>query len=498
MTDVTSDTYVSITEISKGHRLYGRLHELREFYRHEYGSEPKFYVRVPGRINIIGEHVDYCGYPVLPMAIDQCILLAVGYTEENTQLQLRNMEKKKYEDFSIDLKELQIIHKNSCPPPWYNYYLCGVKGILEKLADNDQRYGMTVAINGNIPPASGVSSSSALVSSAVLATAYVHHETLNRKSLASISAACERYIGTQGGGMDQAIAYLAKEGCAQFIEFHPSLNATPLQLPEGACFVVANSLAEMNKAATSDFNQRVVECRLGCRLIALKSHLNNWKDIHVFVKLQETLMCDLAQLESYALEYVSQDIYTRTELCDVFGVTDEEFAKDFLTENTRNMQQFKLKQRTLHVIQESLRVQEFRTICEQFSLNDVHSNGIHTNGNTDSAFDSAVARLSQLMRQSHDSLKTLYECSHPNLDKLVEISQQMGIGARLTGAGWGGCIVALCDSVASSNKYIETLKEKYYSQLPKEKLQYKAIENVVFATCPGNGAELLMLLPLNE
>ncbi|XP_005186927.1 N-acetylgalactosamine kinase [Musca domestica] len=498
MADSTSDIYVSTTEILENHGIYRRLHELQTFYRNEYGSEPKVYVRVPGRVNLIGEHVDYCGYPVLPMAIDQCILLAVGYTEANTQLELRNMEKEKYEDFSTDLSKLQIIHKASSPPPWYNYYLCGVKGILETLTDNEIRYGMTVAISGNIPPASGVSSSSALVSSAVLATGYVHHATLNRKTLASISAACERYIGTQGGGMDQAIAYLAKEGCAQFIEFYPSLNATPLRLPEGACFVVANSLAEMNKAATSDFNERVVECRLGCRLIALNKNFNNWKDMQVFAKLQAALACDLAQLERYALEFVSQDIYKRSELCEVFGVTNEEFERDFLTENTRNMQQFKLKQRTLHVIQESLRVLEFHEICEKYSSNSLHSNGMHVNGNGDMSFESTVSRLSQLMRQSHESLKTLYECSHPNLDKLVEISHQLGIGARLTGAGWGGCIVALCDSVESSNSYIEALKDKYYSKLSTEKLQFDNFDNVVFATCPRNGAELLTLQSNDE
>lgn len=53
-------------------------------------------------------------------------------------------------------------------------------------------------------------------------------------------------------------------GCAQFIEWDP-LRASPVQLPDNAVFVIANSLAEANKAATSDFNQRVVECRISCR-----------------------------------------------------------------------------------------------------------------------------------------------------------------------------------------------------------------------------------------
>lgn len=85
--------------------------------------------------------------------------------------------------------------------------------------------------------------------------------TLDKNTLSSIAAECEQHIGTQGGGMDQAIAFLAERGSAQFIEWNP-LRASPVVLPEGAVFVIANSLAEANKAATSDFNHRVVECRL--------------------------------------------------------------------------------------------------------------------------------------------------------------------------------------------------------------------------------------------
>lgn len=87
---------------------------------------------------------------------------------------------------------------------------------------------------------------------------------MHKQNLASIAAKCERYIGTQGGGMDQAIAFLAKQGTAQYIEWNP-LTATPVSLPNNSIFVIANSLTEANKAATHDFNQRVIECRLGCK-----------------------------------------------------------------------------------------------------------------------------------------------------------------------------------------------------------------------------------------
>lgn len=465
-------TCVMIKELSESHGCYSRLQELRLFYVKEFQEEPKFYVRVPGRVNIIGEHVDYCGYPVLPMAIEQCILLAVGFTREHHLLYLRNMDLN-FDNYKCDLKSFSIDIPEKGGPEWYKYFLCGVKGIFENINDSDVgSIGMTVALSGNIPHGSGLSSSSALVSSATLATSFAYKSSLDRKTLSSISASCERYIGTQGGGMDQAIAYLAEAGCAQFIEFYPELKTSSIQLPENACFVVANSLAEINKAASSDFNERVVECRLSSRIIAKRMDFKNWKNILRFAELQSTLNCHLDELETMTSKILAKDIYTREDILNELEVSQEEFENNFLTPNTRKMDQFKLRQRALHVIQESLRVQIFRSTCESTTT----WNKIET--------------LSKLMQESHQSLKELYECSHPELDKLIEISKEAGVGARLTGAGWGGCIVALCDSIEASKKYIELLKIKFYSKLAK--VQEMNLENVIFSTFPQEGAEILM------
>ena len=72
-------------------------------------------------------------------------------------------------------------------------------------------------------------------------------------------AKSERFIGTQGGGMDQAIEILARSGIAKLIEFNP-LRTFDVVLPDGAVFVIANSLAESNKAAGSDYNTRRPIC----------------------------------------------------------------------------------------------------------------------------------------------------------------------------------------------------------------------------------------------
>lgn len=63
--------------------------------------------------------------------------------------------------------------ENGVAPEWYNYFLCGVKGIYDELPNGPQ-YGMFVSVSGNVPPAAGLSSSSAMVSAATLATSFVH------------------------------------------------------------------------------------------------------------------------------------------------------------------------------------------------------------------------------------------------------------------------------------------------------------------------------------
>lgn len=224
------------------------------------------------------------------------------------------------------------------------------------------RKGFMVAVSGNIPPASGLSSSSALVCASALASAFLFNLPLNKQLLATLSASSEHFIGTIGGGMDQAIAFLAKKGCAQFIEFNP-VRATPIQLPNDAVFVIANSLSEANKAATSDFNQRVVECKIATKLLA-KLTDRPWSEINKLGQLQsEVLDIELDQFESLIKKTLTKDVYKREELMEIFHLDKHQFEETMLTPNTKHMKEFKLRQRALHVIQG-----EFLLFSLSFSL----------------------------------------------------------------------------------------------------------------------------------
>lgn len=110
------------------------------------------------------------------------------------------------------------------------------------------------------------------------------------------------------------------------------------------------------------------------------------------------------------------------------------------------------------------------------------------NGADEDDEEDAIDQLSELMMKSHHSLKTLYECSHKNLDQLVDISKDFGVGARLTGAGWGGCIIALSDSITTCDRYINTLKKSYYDKIPHSK--NLDLDDVVFATVKRNSCAI--------
>ncbi|CAH2262976.1 jg18685 [Pararge aegeria aegeria] len=345
-----------------------RIRRIIDEFSNEFGSPPAFIARVPGRVNLIGEHIDYCGYPVLPMALEQDILVAGSLIEEH-KVYIRNANPK-YESIEIEIKAYDDISINADKdgkPFWYNYVLCGIKGALEHI-NNEYSSGLKLYIDGNIPPASGLSSSSALVSAACLAFLYAQNATINKTDIASLCARCERYIGTQGGGMDQAIAFLAEKYCAQYITWNP-LTATKVVLPEEASFVVAHSLAEINKAATNDYNRRVIECRLASKILALSADTTKDHSIITLSQVQKILDKTLADMVALVYEKLPKLVYTKEEVCKILNISEEEMDDLYLTQNTRHLTEFKLKQRALHVYEEASRVEEFRKTCMQSKKN---------------------------------------------------------------------------------------------------------------------------------
>ncbi|XP_016308006.1 N-acetylgalactosamine kinase-like [Sinocyclocheilus anshuiensis] len=438
-----------------------RLQKLKEAFHETYGQMPVFYACAPGRVNLI-EHIDFVGYAVLPMAIEQNILAAVSVSDSKT-IQLANTDPK-YKNFTVSVDGISIDREN---PQWHYYFLCGVRGIQEHLSLSSLA-GMCCVVDGTIPASSGLSSSSALVCCAGLVTMEANQKSLSKVTLAETCAKCERYIGTEGGGMDQSISFLAEEGTAKLIEFNP-LRATDVRLPDGAVFVIANCCVEMNKAASSHFNMRVVECRIATKMLAKVRGLD-WSRLLKLGDVQKELQVSLEQMLELVEEALHPEPYSTDEICKTLGISAEQLCENILSANTQHATDFKLYQRARHVYGEAARVLQFKAACDSSPAN-------------------AVAQLGDLMNRSHASCRDLYECSCPELDQLVDICLQAGaVGSRLTGAGWGGCTVSMVPR-ERIDCFLQTVREHYYvpdtrrSALEKQSL---------FVTRPGGGAAIFI------
>ncbi|XP_061532122.1 N-acetylgalactosamine kinase isoform X3 [Phycodurus eques] len=283
-----------------------RLQNLKNAFERQYGGAPLFYACAPGRVNLIGEHIDYCGFSVLPMAIEQNILAAVSVNNSGT-IQLANVNPL-YNHITVSCSEEIVIDRAN--PKWYYYFLCGVKGLQEKFGIT-RLPGMSCVVDGNIPPSSGLSSSSALVCCAGLVTMEGNQQSLSKVDLAEICAKCECYIGTEGGGMDQSISFLAEKG---------TMLAKAKGLNQNGFLKLAEVPREMNAS--------------------------------------------LEEMLALVDEVLHPEPYSREEICKALGITSQQFSTELLSANTQHVTNFKLHQRAKHVYGEAARVLRFKSVCD--------------------------------------------------------------------------------------------------------------------------------------
>ena len=227
-----------------------------------------FAIRAPGRVNLIGEHTDYSGLPVLPVAIDRATII-VAAANASREIEIRNA------DSAYPARRFQIERK--IPPypdaDWGNYVKAAVQGVIDHFdtrgAGVARFRGATMAVDSRVPPAAGVSSSAALTVASTLACMAVNALELPPIETAAMVARSEWYVGTRAGGMDQAASLLGRRHHALFIEFEP-LRVRAVRMPAEAALLVADSreVADKSGKVRAEYNRRVVECALAARILA--------------------------------------------------------------------------------------------------------------------------------------------------------------------------------------------------------------------------------------
>jgi len=421
------------------------LSALKEAFKTVYAEsgEPRI-CRAPGRVNLIGEHTDYNGLPVLPMTINREIRIAFAPRRDGL-VRLHNMDAA-YAPCGFE-NRADILH--SAPGSWDNYCKAALQGLNGCLEVTDFP-GMDLLVMGTIPPASGLSSSSAMVVASALAYLDCLGKPINgdlsRLDLAPLLARAERYVGTQGGGMDQAIILCGKAGRACKIDFFP-LRIEEVPLPKACVVVLCDSMvkAEKTGAALHRYN----EGPLSCRLIRAMVERQLERDLDEEVRLEHLgdlwsgwLCMTDEEVADLFDEVFPKPRTTIEEAAEFLGCTVGDIRERWLGDLAAPEDGFPLKARARHQVTERRRVEAAR----------------------DALLAADSRALGELMLASHTSCAADYGISCPELDRLVEVALQCGaLGARLTGAGFGGCTVNLVPAEILEGFCIG-VTERYYDQ----------------------------------
>lgn len=325
-------------------------------------------VAVPGRVNLIGEHIDYHDLAVLPMAIRRRV---------EVEWEARPDPVVRAESGGFGPREFRLDERIEPWPAgdWGNYVKAAAAAALGKW---ELRKGAGLRVRSTLPVAAGLSSSTALMTACTLALLEANGVSASFEELMEVLPEGEYFVGTRGGAMDHAAVLGAGEGCALLVEFAP-LRLTPVEVPRGWTFLVADSgvKAEKSAALKAEYNER----RFAGRRAAERLGFTGIRDA-----LARAGAGELRRLAAARLEGIERRCF-------------------------------------LHVIGEAERVRD--------------AVGAMRAGDAE--------RFGRRLDESHESLRDLLQVSCPELDRLAEAARAGGaLGARLTGAGFGGAVVALC------------------------------------------------------
>ena len=392
------------------------------------GSGPAWLLRAPGRVNLIGEHTDYNHGFVMPIALDRDILLVVRPRKDRT-VRLTNAEPE-FEQSAFAASE-NVPHAQS--GHWSNY-VRGAAQMIARLAP-DSFTGMDCLAVGAAPlglaRGSGLSSSSALTVAATLAFAHFAGLALPPEHFVQICSDAEWYVGTRGGIMDQFISLLARRDHALFLDCRPDADGQyatrHVPLPVAYQILIADSGVHHSNVR-GEYNKRVASCRIGVTVLrSQRPGISRLRDLHdvPWDDLSSALPEEITAAEAAAAGLLDADIP---------GLSPADLLK--------------VRACCRHVWHENHRV--------------LHALAALQSGD--------LAAVGALLQAAHASARDDYDISTPELETLVEAAGLApGVfGARLTGAGWGGCVLVLVrqEEAAHAARTIQERFRRAHGRIP--------------------------------
>ncbi len=380
-------------------------------FKDRFGILPDGIARAPGRVNLLGEHVDYNGGFVMPAAIERAAYAAFSSSADGVSHIIADDFN---EVIAIDAGSVAAKGQvdSTCLPEW-GFYPAGVMHTLRE--KGLEAAPINAVFASDVPHGAGLSSSAAL--ELAFFTAW---QALGGWTLPSLEAAllCQQaenqYVGLNCGVMDQFSSICGVEDKILFLDCR-SLDWKPIPLPETASIVIADTMSR-RKLSQEGYNRRRADCESAVAILG--KHIPGIQTLR-----------DITPEDYYRLAH---HLPPRIEM------------------------------RARHVVEEIDRTRQALSFLERGD----------------------IARFGSLMNASHASLRDLYEVSSPELETMVSIARAVDgcFGARLTGAGFGGCAVCLVES-EKAGEFTSALSRKFFEVI--------GIKPEIYSTRPEKGAGLV-------
>ena len=365
------------------------------------GSAARWSAAAPGRVNVIGEHTDYNGGWVLPMAIDRYTVLVAAPGLQADRIRVRSLSLG--EQSAVSLSRLSDLSDDK----WMRY----LQGVLAEYAHRAVVCPpLDIVVASSVPVGGGLSSSAALELAMAHLIEAVTETTWSPSERIRAAVSAERDgAGVPCGIMDQTIVEQGEQGCVLLLDCAQGLisSTIPCDDPQIAWLVIHSGVS--HDLADGAYAQRRAECEMICEALQVGSLRD------VTPEMITTLTPDLP-----ALSPIQSPIQSRLKV--PFDEVLLRRARHVVTENQRVL-----------AATEALKTANWST-------------------------------LGELLFESHHSLRDDYEVSCEELDVLVELAQAQDdvFGARMTGGGFGGCVVALVNREALSS--VTTSMSQRYAQ----------------------------------